>query len=80
MFSLSGTEPGATIAKKSPRTKSTEEPSEATKSQLDDVSVRPDGDYDVGGLQEESSTAATATTPTPGRTHCFALGQSEHGR
>jgi hypothetical protein len=64
----------------STRTKSTEEQSEATKSQMDDASVCPDGDYDAGRLQEESSATATAATPTASRAHSFALGQPEHGR
>ena len=61
------------------RTKSTEEQSEATKSQMDDVSVRPHGDHDLGCVQEESSATPTAAPPSASRAYGFALGQPEYG-
>jgi hypothetical protein len=62
------------------RTMSTEEQSEPTKTEMDDVSVRPDDDHDAGCLQEESGAPATAATPTAGRADGFAYSQPQHGR
>src|SRR4029079_5620545 len=62
------------------RTMSTEEQSEPTKTEMDDVSVRPDDDHDAGCLQEESGPPATAAPPTAGRADGFAYSQPQHGR
>ena len=55
-----------------------EEESEATKTEMDDVSIRLGRHHDVGCLQEESGATAAAPTATAGRAYGFAHGEPEH--
>src|SRR5438034_10840760 len=60
------------------RMMSTEDESEATTTEMDDVSVRFRRCHDAGRLQKESGAPTAATTARDGRAHCFPDGQSEH--